>query len=401
MPDFRYKSVDRRGKFRKGNMNAANITDLEQRLKRTGLDLISCRAPGRNQILIGRGRVGRVELIKFCLSMEQLTNAGVLLLEALADLRDSVDHPRLKEVIANLIEEVEGGKTLSAATAGHPAVFDSLFVNLIQAGEASGQMAEVFGSLCAILKWQDELAAQTKKVLLFPAFVGLVVFGATFFLMVYLVPQLVAFIMEMGQTLPMHTRALIAVSNFCIHYWYVIIFFPPLLLVGTRMAADFSPAFRYFLDDLKLRIWLIGPVLKKIILARFANFFAMLYAAGIPIIRCMEISEGVVNNVVLREALKQASEDISDGYEISNSFGNTGMFPPLVIKMLKVGETTGQLDKSLINVSYFFERDVKELIAKLQSLIEPVMTVILGGILGWVMLSVLGPIYDTISRISF
>jgi type IV pilus assembly protein PilC len=167
------------------------------------------------------------------------------------------------------------------------------------------------------------------------------------------------------------------------------------------MAADFSPAFRYFLDDLKLRIWLIGPVLKKIILARFANFFAMLYAAGIPIIQCMEISEGVVNNVVLREALKQASEDISDGYEISNSFGNTGMFPPLVIKMLKVGETTGQLDKSLINVSYFFERDVKELIAKLQSLIEPVMTVILGGILGWVMLSVLGPIYDTISRISF
>jgi type IV pilus assembly protein PilC len=382
-------------------MTAANVTDLEQRLKRTGLDLISCRAPGRNQALIGRGRVGRVELIKFCLSMEQLSNAGVLLLEALADLRDSVDHPRLKEVIANLIEEVEGGRTLSAAMAGHPAVFDSLFVNLIQAGEASGQMAEVFGSLGAILKWQDELAAHTKKVLLFPAFVGLVVFGATFFLMVYLVPQLVSFIMDMGQTLPLHTRALIAVSNFCINYWYAIVFCPPLLWVGARTAADFSPGFRFFVDDLKLRVWLIGPVLKKIILSRFANFFAMLYAAGIPIIRCMEISEGVVNNVVLREALQRAGEDISDGYGISNSFGNTGMFPALVIRMLKVGETTGELDKSLMNVSYFFEREVKELIAKLQSMIQPVMTLVLGSILGWVMLSVLGPIYDTISKLSY
>jgi len=401
MPDFRYKAIDRRGKSRKGSMNAANVTDLEQRLKRTGLDLISCRPSGSNSMLIRRGRVGRVELIKFCVSMEQLINSGVLLLEALADLRDSIENPRLKEVVANLIEEVEGGKTLSAAMAGHPGVFNSLFVNLIQAGEASGQMAEVLGSLGAILKWQDELAEQTKKALLYPAFVGFVVFGAAFFLMVYIVPQLVAFIMEMGQTLPLHSRALIAVSDFCIHYWWVIVFSPPLLWIGARTAAGFSPGFRYFLDDLRLNVWLVGPLLKKIILSRFANFFAMLYAAGIPIIRCMEISEGVVNNVVLREALQRAGEDISDGYGISNSFGNTGMFPPLVIRMLKVGETTGELDKSLINVSYFFEREVKELIAKLQSMIQPVMTLVLGGILGWVMLSVLGPIYDTISRLSY
>lgn len=401
MADFRYRAVDQRGKVRKGTLNAANPVDLEQRLRRMGLDLISCRIFRPMQIQLGRRRVGRVELIKFCLDMEQLTRTGVLLLEALSDLRDSIEHPRFKEVIANLIEEVEGGKTLSSAMAAHPAVFDTLFVNLILAGETSGQMEQVYKSLASILKWQDELAAQTKKILLFPAFVALVVFGATFFLMVYLVPQLAAFIREMGQSLPLHTRALIAVSQFCLHYWYLILFSPIVLWIVGRTAANISSGFRYFIDDLKLKAWFIGPVFKKIILSRFANFFAMLYAAGIPIIQCMEISEGIVGNRVVREALRRASEDISDGQDISHSFGSTGFFPPLVIKMLKVGESTGELDKSLLNVSYFFDRDVKELIARLQTMIEPVMTVIIGAILGWVMLSVLGPIYDTITKIAF
>ena len=401
MPFFQYKAVDRRGKIQHGSLEAANPADLEQRLERMGFDLISSRIRRHKAVAFGRARIGRVELINFCFNMEQLTRSGVTLLEGIADLRDSVDHPRFKEVLANLIEEMEGGKTLSDAMAAHPAVFDTLFVNLIRAGEASGQLVEVFDSLATTLKWQDELASQTKKLLLFPSFVALVVFGATFFLMVYLVPQLVGFIKSMGQTLPLHTRALIVVSNFFINYWYVALLGPPLLFAGVQTAAGVSPRFRYALDDLKLKVWMIGPVLKKIILSRLANFFAMLYGAGIPILQCLEISQGVAGNMVVSEALKQAGADISEGTDISKSFENTGMFPPLVIKMLRVGEATGELDKSLLNVSYFFDREVKELIGKLQSLIEPVMTVVLGGILGWVMLSVLGPIYDTISKIGF
>ena len=401
MPNFQYKAVDRRGKLQHGSLEAANPADLEQRLERMGFDLISSRTRRRKSAAFGRGRIGRVELINFCFNLEQLTRSGVTLLEGIADLRDSVDHPRFKEVLANLIEEMEGGKTLSDAMAAHPAVFDTLFVNLIRAGEASGQLVEVFDSLSTTLKWQDELAAQTKKLLLFPSFVALVVFGATLFLMVYLVPQLVGFIKAMGQTLPLHTRALIVVSNFFINYWYVVLLGPPLLVAGVQTAAGVSPRLRFFLDDIKLKVWMIGPVLKKIILSRLANFFAMLYGAGIPILQCLEISQGVAGNMVVSEALKRASEDISEGTDISKSFEKTGMFPPLVIKMLRVGEATGELDKSLLNISYFFDREVKELIGRLQSLIEPVMTVVLGGILGWVMLSVLGPIYDTISKIGF
>ncbi|MDP3478546.1 MAG: type II secretion system F family protein [Desulfoprunum sp.] len=396
---FQYKALTSKGKTRTGNLDAANIADLEKRLLRMGLDLITCNIRNPKKPMLGVRKVQRIDLINFCFHMEQLIVAGVPLLEGLADLRDSLEHPRFQEVIANLIDEVEGGKTLSGAMAEHPVVFDVLFINLIIAGEATGQLGDIFASLTRTIKWQDELVSTTKKLLLFPAFVGSVVLAVTFFLMIYLVPQLVGFIKEMGGKLPFHTRALIATSNFCVHYWYVLLIVPIVLFFGIRFLAAKSARVRYLLDDWKLRIWLIGPVLKKILLSRFANFFAMMYAAGIPILDCLEIAEGIVGNVVIKEALQEVGADIKAGIGIAASFENSGLFPPLVVRMLKVGETTGALDHALLNVSYFYDRDIQDAITKVQAMIEPAMTVILGAILGWVMLSVLGPIYDTISKI--
>jgi len=380
-------------------MDASNIADLEQRLLRMGLDLITCNIRNPRKPMLGVRKVRRADLINFCFHMEQLLESGVPLLEGLADLRDSLEHPRFQEIIANLIDEIEGGKTLSAAMAEHPVVFDTLFINLVIAGETTGQLGEVFASLTKTLKWQDELASTTKKLLLFPAFVGAVVLAVTFFLMVYLVPQLVGFIKDMGGKLPLHTRALIATSNFCVHYWYTFIIVPLVLFFGIKGLAANSTRARYLLDSWKLKFWMIGPVMKKILLSRFANFFSMMYAAGIPILQCMEIAEGIVGNVLIKEALQEVATDIKAGAGIAASFANSGLFPPLVVRMLRVGETTGALDHALLNVSYFYDRDIQDAIAKVQAMIEPVMTVILGSVLGWVMLSVLGPIYDTISKI--
>ncbi len=399
MPLFQYKAVTSLGKTRTGNMDASNIADLEQRLLRMGLDLITCNIRNPRKPMFGVRKVRRVDLINVCVHLEQLLESGVPLLEGLGDLRDSLEHPRFQEIIANLIDEIEGGKTLSAAMAEHPVVFDTLFINLVIAGETTGQLGEVFASLTKTLKWQDELAATTKKLLLFPAFVGTVVLAVTFFLMVYLVPQLVGFIKDMGGKLPMHTRALIATSNFCVHYWYALLIVPMVLFFGIRFLAANSTRARYLLDSWKLKFWMIGPVLKKILLSRFANFFSMMYAAGIPILHCLEIAEGIVGNVLIKEALQEVGTDIKAGVGIAASFANSGLFPPLVVRMLRVGETTGALDHALLNVSYFYDRDIQDAIAKVQAMIEPVMTVILGSVLGWVMLSVLGPIYDTISKI--
>ncbi len=399
MPLYKYKAMSQSGKIRNGTLDAVNETDLEQRLSKMSLDLIRSDITEEKRASIGQRKVEKSDLINFCFHMEQLTRAGVPMLDGLADLRDSLDHPRFREIIANIIDEIEGGKNLSEALSGHPTIFDNLFVNLIRAGEASGELASIFESLADTIKWQDELNKSTRKLLASPIFVGSAVIGVTIFLMVYLVPQLVGFITNMGQELPIHTRALIATSNFMVAYWYICIGIPIFTYFGIVTMVRVSPKARYLFDGYKLRVWRVGPVLQKILLSRFANFFAMMYAAGIPILRCLEIAEGIIDNEVIRSALRQAREDIAEGEPLSASFQNTGLFPPLVVRMLKVGETTGGLDKALLNVSYFYDRDIRDSIDKVQSMIQPVMTGVLGLLLGWVMMSVLGPVYDTISNI--
>lgn len=401
MPNFHYRAVDSSGRFRSGFLEAANIADLEQRLLRMRLDLVTCRSRSQKESFFRRRQVSRAELINFCFYLEQFSHAGISLLEGLAELRDSMEHRGFKETVANLLDLVEGGSTLSEAMASHPRIFDPLSVGLVKAGEISGQITEAFASLALILKWQDEVIARTKKILLLPAVVGLVICAVTLFLLIYLVPRLVHFVLAMGYSLPWHTRALIFVSDFCIHFWYLFLLFPLLCALGFSFLARYRGGFRFFLDGQKLKFWLIGPLLKKNVLSRLARSFALLYAAGIPVLHCLEICQGVVGNVVVAEACKQAGEEISQGQDVATSFALTGLFPPLVCRMLKIGEATGDLDQALRNVSSLYDRDVEESLDRLQSLVEPVMTLVLGLILGWVMLAVLGPIYDTIGQTAF
>lgn len=391
--------MTRDGKIRLGSLDAVNEADLEKRLSNMKLDLVRANVTEEKRASIGQRKVERSDLIVFCIHMGQLTRAGVPILGGLTDLRDSLDHPRFKEVVGNLIEVIEGGKNLSEALEDYPQIFDTMFVNLIKAGEASGQLAEVFDSLSDMIKWQDELHQTTKKLLMQPLVVGSVVLGVTVFLMVYLVPQLIEFIANMGEELPTHTKALIATSNFMTNFWYIWVPTPILAFIIVKIMMRTSPKFRFSMDHFKLRIWKVGPVMQKIILSRFANFFSMMYTAGIPILRSLEIAEGIIDNLVIKSALEQAREDIEQGDPISQSFENTGMFPPLVVRMLKIGETTGSLDKALLNVSYFYDRDIKDSIDKLQTMIQPTMTVVVGTILGWVMISVLGPVYNALSNI--
>ncbi|RZT10805.1 type IV pilus assembly protein PilC [Duganella sp. CF402] len=398
MPQYLYRAMDAAGAIQPGNMDAANEPDLELRLHRMGLDLVDYRV-SRAKVIALKRLITRKDLINFCFHMEQMTGAGVPILDGLNDLRESIDHPRFREMITGLIENIEGGKQLSASMAAYPEVFDVTFTSLIMAGEQSGKLTEVFKNLSETLKWQDELASQTKKIVMYPAAVGVFVTGVMFFLMIYLVPQLTSFVKNMGNTLPLHTKVLIFVSNIFIDYWYILLGLPVTAYFGLRYWLNRSEQARYAADGFKLRIWMIGPVLHKIILARFATFFAMMYASGITILECIQLSEGIVGNRVVAAGLRRAAQQISEGTGITAAFANTGIFPPLVIRMLKVGESTGALDGALRNVSYFYNREVKESIEKVQSMIEPAITVVLGVMVGWIMLSVMGPIYDTISKI--
>jgi type IV pilus assembly protein PilC len=399
MEFYQYKAIDDRGRIHNGQSDAANAADLEMRLSKLNLDLINYKEVKSSTNKITGAGVKRRDLITFCFHLEQTSRAGVPILESLQDLRDSADNPRLAEVTNAMIEAIEGGSTLSEAMEQFVDVFGNIFTNLVRAGEQSGEISQVFEKLGENLKWQDEQAAQTRKLLMYPAFVGIVVGGVVFFLMIYLVPQLVSFVKNMGQELPIHTKALIVVSNVFVNYWYILLLVPIVVVTGIYTGLKTSPSFHLAFDALKLKLPIIGPIFKKIILTRVTGFFAIMYGSGITIIECIRTGEEIADNKAIEKAMNQVGQQIADGMTLSDSFASVGLFPPLVLRMIRVGETTGALQDSLLNISYFYTRDIKESIERLQTMIEPAMTVVLGSIIGWVMFSVLGPIYDLITKI--
>ncbi len=400
MPTYNYKAVDQTGRSAQGEIDALNEIDLELRLERIGLDLITFRQIKKSAALFSRKKVSHKDLMMFCFQLEQLTSAGVPLLDGLTDLRDSTTNPNFQKVIGSLVSEIEGGKMLSQAMAEYPSVFSHVFVSLVQAGEQTGRLPEVFDNLASTLKWQDELVSQTRRLLAYPSFVLVVVLGAVVFLMTYLVPQMVSFLQNMGQDLPLETRVLIFISNNFVSYWWLIISVPVLAVILTAIMVRRSAEARYKFDYVKLHIPVLGDILQKIILARFARYFALMYQTGIPILDAIKTCEEIVGNRVVADALVRAQHQINAGDSMSESFRNAGLFPPLVVRMIRVGEGTGGLDKSLLKISYFYDRDVNESIEKMMKMIEPTLTVILGGILAFIMFSVLGPVYDSFGKLN-
>ena len=399
MPTFNYKAVDQGGHPAQGQLDALNEIDLELRLQRIGLDLITFRPARKSLFIFSRNKVSLQDLVMFCFQLEQLTSAGVPLLEGLADLRDSSSNPYFQTVIGALVSEVEGGKMFSQALAEHPEVFSHVFVSLVRAGEQTGKLPEVFDNLAATLKWQDELISQTKRLLIYPLFVMAVVLGAVVFLMMYLVPQMVSFLRNMGQELPIQTKILIFISQVFVDYWWLILSMPVLLVMAIAIAIKQSPEAHYRFDYVKLNMPVTGVILQKIILARFARYFALMYQTGIPILDAIKTCEEIVANRVVANALNRAHHQINAGDSMSESFQNAGLFPPLVVRMIKVGENTGALDKSLLKVSYFYDRDVNESVQKMLAMLEPALTVVLGAVLAMIMFSVLGPVYDSFSKL--
>ncbi len=399
MPSFQYKAIDQDGHRARGRLDAYNEVDLELRLRKMGLDLITSRMLAKNAPAIGSSSITRQDLITFCFDMEQISRAGIPLVEGLRDLRDGLTNPRFREVLTSTLEDIEGGKTLSESLAAYPKVFNKVFLSLIRAGELSGQLTEVFENLGATLRWQDELIAQTRKLLIYPAMVFVVVGAVVIFLLLYLVPQIVGLLKTMGLELPLQTRILIALSEFTANYWYLLIVVPVLVVSIGGFAVRASPRVKYAFDYLLLRLPVIGQILQKILLARFANFFALMYRSGITVLDAMQTSEEIVANDYVADGLRRASQQINAGENLSEAFQNLGMFPPLVVRMLRVGETTGALDTALMNITYFYNRDVKESVDKALKLLEPMLTLFLGIILALILFSVLTPVYDILGQL--
>ena len=401
MAAFQYFAVDQKGSHIRGRMDAVNENDLEQRLRRMGLDLVTSRQKSNAPLFSFAQKISRQDLINFCFHLEQISRSGIPLLEGLADLAESTDNKRFREIISARHEDMQGGKLLSEAMAQHPAVFDHLFTSLIRTGEQTGNMQEVLRDLATTQRWQDELVAKTKLLLMYPSMVLVVVTGVIFFLMLYLVPKLVSFIATMNQTLPLQTKILIGISNIFSSYWPLLLGLPLLLLfVATAMVKN-NPKARLFWDYFKLNIPLIGPALQQLLMARFANYFALLYRSGITILDALAACEGVVANRYVANGLQRAAQQISAGDSLTESLRNLGLFPPLVIRMMRIGETTGALEEALLNVGHYYRRSVEDWIERALKLLQVGLTLFLASILAFIIYAVLSPIYDILGKLTY
>ncbi len=396
---YKYKAIDQRGKIINDNIEADNLLDLEQRLSAMGMDLINYREFKSGIFSFKSKGITRHELINFTFQMQQLTGAGVSILDGLTDLKESISEGRLKQVISGIIDEIQGGKTFSGALSEFPEIFDNVYITLIRVGEESGHMPKVLHDLAETLKWHDEIIAHTKKIMIYPAIVTLVIIATVSYLMIALVPNLIPFIQDLGGHIPLHTQALIVTSNFLINYWYLVFTLPVIFAIILQQLYRKKPEVRYFIDKQKLKFYIFGPLLLKTDLARFSNYLALMYSSGLTVLDSLKISELLVKNSVISNSITHVHELIGEGKQISDSFSQAEIFPPLVIRMIKVGENTGALDEALLNVSYFYNREIRESIDKMEAAITPVLTILLGLIMLWIMSSVLGPIYDTLTKI--
>ncbi|TVO57488.1 type II secretion system F family protein [Denitromonas ohlonensis] len=395
---FAYKAITPDGRHVRGEMDAANLVDLEMRLKRMDLDFINGNTL-KGARAWHNAPIPRRELINFCFHLEQLTRAGVPILEGLADLRDSTEHARFREVVAGLVESIEGGRNLSDAAEDYPHVFDTVFCALLRAGETSGQLPRVLREIMESIKREDELAAFGRRVVIYPIIVSTIILAALAVALLFLVPQLGSLFRLAGQTLPLQTRLLIGASELLADWWWLLLLVVAATATGLRLAIQRSPSAKRSWDGLMLALPLIGPIRSKIILARFAGLFSMMYGAGIPIVNALKSAETVAGNTLVADALSRVRDRIAEGHSVSSAFAATPLFPPLVVRMLRVGENTGALDTALANVNYFYDRDVREAVDRLQAIIEPLLMVVLGAILLGIMMAVLGPVYDIITQL--
>ena len=402
MASYQYKAIDKTGRPARGGLDAVNEVDLELRLRRMGLDLITFKEIDRQAAAFAAGgQITRQDLVNFCFDMEQMVRSGIPLIDGLRDMRDTMDSPRFREVLTVMTEDMEGGRMLSQCMATHPAVFDTIFVSLVRAGEQSGQLPQVFQNLAETLKWEDELISQTRRLLMYPALTLVVVVGVLIALLVFLVPQIATLFKSMGMALPGQTRALLAVSGFMAQYWLIVLAVPVVAAVALIVAVRSNSKIAYLWDYTKLRLPVIGPILQKIIMSRFTNVFSLMYRSGITVLDAIKTSEDVVGNRVISDGLNRAGQQVAAGEGLTETFQNLGMFPPLVIRMLRVGETTGALDTALANVTYFYNRDVKDAVDKGLKMLGPTLTLILGGMIAFVIWAVLGPVYDILGKLKF
>ena len=402
MQRFKYRAVNAQGRPVRGVISAVNEVDLHNQLLMGKLELISCspikQKKGGSVNFFKRVKIR--DLIQLFMHLEQMQSAGVPLLDSLSDIRDTTEQQTLRDIMSDIYKNVSEGTSLSEAMALHPKVFTNLYISLVSSGEETGDLTSAYKQLVKYLKWVDQMQGKVRKATRYPMIVTVVVLVTITVMMTVVVPQITGFIKNIGQAIPFYTLALMATSEFFQHYWWAVLLTPIILFVGLKMLRRSSDEAAYKLDAWALRIPVMGTLIRKISIARFAQTFGALFASGIDVLNGLEASRKTVKNLALNEALANVKEAVHAGAPLSEAFNASGEFPSMVCRMLRVGEESGNLTVVLEQVSDFYTNDVDEAVQNLITMIEPSLTAIMGGMILWIAIAVFGPIYSSFEHLN-
>lgn len=344
------------------------------------------------------------DLIQFFIHMEQMQSAGVPLLDALSDIRDGAENDMMRDMMSEIHRDVRDGSSLSEAMTKHPKVFKALYLSLIKAGEDTGDLTSSYLQLVKYLKWVDAMQSKIRKATRYPIIVTFVVIFVVVFMMSVVVPQIVGFLKYLDIELPWYSVALIATSNFFIEpqfhifglpiYGVIIIAVVPTIFIITFITLKRSSEnIAYQIDSLYLKMPILGNLIRKITIARYAQTFSALFASGIDVIKALKSARNTVSNLVLIDAMEGVEVYVKSGSPLSDALNASGEFPSMVVRMVKIGEESGNLSPVLDQVSEFYTKDVDEAIEGLIEMIQPMLTVILASVIVWIAAGSLGPIY--------
>ena len=399
MANYSFKAIDASGRYIKGKIAAENQYDLANILKLSGQELISFRQ--ERQKRVGGFLFDKVktrDLIVAFLQLEQLDRAGVSILDSIQDLKDTSDSPKIKALMSQVYESIRNGSLFSESLAKHPDVFSQVYIGLIAAGEKTGNLSDAFSSIVEDMKWNMEIKRKTKKATRGPLFGLLVMFIVLGVMTSIVIPKVTGFLLAQNLSLPFITIALIAFSDCVKDYWYIIVFSWPTIWITLKILSRY-PKIAIKIDHYKMKFPIIGPIINKIDAAKFCQFFAMTFKSGMGVLECLDSASAVVKNKAMKNAIISVKKQVSDGQSLAKAIASVNYFPNLVIRMLKIGEESGNMENALSNIKFFYDREINDSIDKLVGMIQPALTITMGGMIGWITIAVFGPIYATFSKI--
>ena len=402
MPIYEYLALDDAGRRIKGVIDAINAVGARQKLRESSIFPVELKETGgRHKDAVARsgngGIFGKVRFSDTAIMTRQLATllgAGLPLVPALAVLVSQTNHQQLKNTLARIKEEVNEGKSLTAGMSLFPQIFSPFYINMVKAGEASGTINLVLERLADFSENQQALVTKIRSALAYPLIMFFVGAMVIFFLVTFVVPNITKIFEEMHQTLPGITILLIAVSSFLKSFWWILLLLLFTSFFTVRYAIVSTERGRHLWDRMKLKAPLVGSLNRKIAVARFSRTLGTLLQSGVPLLASLEIAANVVNNRLMGDAVRQAAKDVEEGQSLSLPLSRSGLFPPMASEMIAVGEQSGNVEAMLSRIADAFEKETAAQIMTLTSLLEPLMILVMGFMVGFIVVSVLLPIFE-------